>query len=343
MGALPRNAPVRDYGRYGYQTINGFVRSTPGFGFDGQPVNGMPLQTIWMYGSWQALESGNYYAALRHMSPTSAMVLLFYKAEPDGDFETVPGAAQRAYRGGVFNQVGDRHGLWDVMSTPDNQFFTLNVGPDGYTYYKERGMIDVEGHQRGDLMQSVVVDARSPMTYTSRCVASSGTVMGEKVEGFFFTDHHHLQAGTDWLVSDFFHGVQGIWVVFSTEYEDGSWDIGNLFWGYGGFGSGMVQSSNGDRVATTTLRAEVDQDQDSYTHEARFYIGSDEDEVWKFNCRHPEGHPRMPLMKIAGSPRWNEGVVTRVGDNRKWVKSEAWMEIYPSTIENLARGTAPIM
>jgi len=343
-GELRRDAPVRDFGCYGFQTVNGFVKANPDFGFGAHPLNGMPLQTIWMYGSFYGVETGNYYAALRHMNPTSALAFLFYKAEPDGDFQTVPGAAQRAYKGGVLNTTNEgRVGIWDVMTGPDNQFFTLNTGPDGHTIYKERGYIDVQGNQRGDLMQSTVLDANSPMTYTSRCIEASGTVMGEPVEGFFFVDQHHLGRAQDWLVSDFFHGVQGIWVVFSTEYEDGSWDIGNLFWGYGGFASAMIQSSNGDRMATTKIRAEVDEDQDFYTHEARFYLGENEEEVWKFNCRHPEGHPRMPLMKVPGSPKWNEGVVSRVGDDRKWKRTEAWMEIYPSTIENLAAGTAPLL
>lgn len=342
MGGLRRDEPVRENGRYGYQTVNGFVEAHPGHGFDAEPVNGMPLQTLWMYGSWQAVESGAYYAALRHMTPTGAMALLFYKAEPDGDFETVPGAARRAYKGAVFNDPRDgRVGIWDVMTGPDDQFFTLNVGPDGHTVYRERGMIDVQGPQRGDLMQSAVLDARSPMTYTSRCVEASGTVMGEEVEGFFFTDQHHLHRGTDWLVSEFFHGVQGVWVVFSTEYEDGSWDIGNLFWGFGGFASGMIQTSDGERSATTVMRAEIDEDEDDYVHEARFYLGPEESEVWRFTCRHPEGYPRMPLMRVIGSPKWSEGVVTRVGEERRWVKAEAWMETYPSTIEALQRGTAP--
>jgi hypothetical protein len=41
----------------------------------------------------------------------------------------------------------------------------------------------------------------------------------------------------------------------------------------------------------------------------------------------------MPVMKVVGSPHWNEGIVTRVGDGRTPKLAEAWMEIYPSTLK----------
>jgi hypothetical protein len=331
MSAIRRNEPVREWGRYGYQTINTFLANAPGFGFGAPSLLGMPLQTQWLYGSFKAVDSETYYAALRHYNVTGALTLLLYEATPGTDFRFLK-EAHGCYKGGVFGgQRGDRWGVWDVRSTGDRQHFTLNVGPDGQTDWVERDLIDVGGVQVGDLMQSAVPDLQSPMIYTSRCTKASGRVMGDDVEGFFFQDFHHLGVGQDWLVTEFFHGVQGIWVVAVTEYEDGSWDIGNFFAGKGGFNSGLVQRSTGERIATTEMEIEVDFDDKDFVKQARFIL--EPGEVWEWNYRYPDGHPRIPVMKVVGSPHWNEGIVTRVGDGRTPKLAEAWMEIYPSTLK----------
>lgn len=333
MAGIRHDEPVREWGRYGFQTVNAFLEKEPSYGFTAAPLFGIPLQTQWLYGSFRGKRTESYYAALRHYNVTGSLALLLYKAEPGGDFEFAK-EAHGCYKGGCFGgRRGDRWGVWDVRSTPRNQHFTLNVGDDGETQWLDRDLIDVRGTQVGDLMQSVVIDARSPMAYTSRCVKAEGTVLGEEVEGFFFQDFHHLGTGQDWLVTEFFHGVQGIWVVSVTEYEDGGWDICNFFFGRGGFNSGLVQRSSGERLATTEMRVEVDFDDRGYVEQARFLL--EDGEEWHWNYRNPNGTPSMPDMKVAGSPLWNEGVVTRVGDDRTPRNSEAWMEIYPATLKPL--------
>ncbi|MEZ5170999.1 MAG: hypothetical protein R3A49_09675 [Acidimicrobiia bacterium] len=333
MGRVRYDEPVRPFGRYGWQTINGFLENEPSFGFAGRPLHGMQLQTQWLYGSFKADDSDTYYAAIKHYNPVSSLALLLYKAEPGGDFEFVK-EGSRAYRGGCFGgERAGRWGVWDIVSGPDDQRFTLNVGEDGDTHWRDRGLLDVSGEQRGNLMQSVVLDAESPMAYTSRCVRASGDVMGDPVEGFFFQDFHHLAPGQDWFITEFFHGVQGIWVVGATEYEDGGWDVTNFFKGVDGFASVLVQRSSGERLAATDLEVEVDVDDEGFVSSARFLV--DDDQTWQWAPRNDDGTPRMPPQALPGAPAWNEGVVTRVGENRPWAHSEAWMEIYQPTLEKI--------
>lgn len=338
---LRRDEPVRPYGRYGYQTVNGFFEAQPAFGFDAHGLFGVPLQTHWLYGSFQVSGTDRYYAALKHYNTSGTLALMMYEAEGRRDFTNVARAKQ-AYRGGCYaGEVDGRWGMWDYVSAPDDPEFTLNVDPDGTTQWVERGLIDVVGTQVGDLMQSTVVDVRSPMTYTSRCTRVTGSVLGEEVTGFLFQDFHHLPAGRDWIATEFFNGVQGLWVVGATEYDDGGWDVTNFFWGRGGFASALVQRSEGERLASTDFRCEVDFDTDDrgrdFVAEARFLL--EPGEVWTWRYRYPDTHgPKFPPMKVHGSPHWNEGVVLREGENRAWRASDAWMEIYPSTLRaELAR------
>jgi len=334
MQSIRRHEPIRPWGRYDFQTVNGFVVAEPSFGFAGRPLHGLPLQTQWLYGSFRSKARDNlYFAGLKHYNPTGSLSLQLYRAEPGDDFKYVKDS-NRSYRGGCYGGRREaRWGVWDLVSSPDDQWFTLNVEDDGATHWRERGLLDVQGVQLGDLMQSVVLDAESPMIYTSRCIQAEGEVLGEEVEGFFFQDFHHLGYGQDWMVTEFFNSVQGIWVVFVTTYADGGWDIGNFFFGRGRFASALVQRSNGERFASTELDVEVDMDDRDFVRAARFFA---DDEVWEWTTRFPDGTPRMPVMNVVGSPHWNEGVVRKVGEDRPWVGSEAWMEIYPSTLQAVA-------
>jgi hypothetical protein len=336
MTGLRRDEPVQPYGRYGFQTVNGFFENQPSFGFDAHTLFDAPLQTHWLYGSFQVVGTDRYYAVLKHYNTTGTLALMMYEADGRRDFQNVP-QAKTAYCGGCYTgRVDGRWGMWDYLSLPDDPRFTLNVAPDGTTQWVEKGLVDVVGEQVGAVMQSTVVDTVSPMTYTSRCTRIHGRVLGDEVTGFLFQDFHHLPAGQDWIVTEFFNGVQGLWVVGATEYEDGECDITNFFWGRGGFASALVQRSSGERLASTDYSVEVDFDTDNdgreFVAEARFILAPEE--IWTWTYRYPDTHsPKFPPMRVPGSPHWNEGVVTRVGEPRAWKASDAWMEIYPSTLK----------
>jgi hypothetical protein len=332
-GGIRKHEPVRPWGRYGWQTINGFSEREPSYGFSAPLLNGMYQTTHMLYGSFRSLESETYYAAIRHYNVSGALSIQMYEAEKGQDFRYLKQGA-RAYRGGCYGgHRNDRWGVWDLVSPPEHQRFTLNVDDDGNTHWLEKDLIDVVGHQVGDLMQSVVLDAASPLTYTSRGIKCRGEVLGEEAEGYFFQDFFHLGLGQDWMVTEFFNGVQGIWIVSVTEFEDDSWEITNFFLGLGGFASALVQTSDGERLAATDLDVAVWVDDDDYVTKADFIL--DDELTWTWTPRYPDGTPRMPLMNVPGSPKWNEGVLLKKGEDRPWRHSEAWMEIYPPTLAKM--------
>ena len=326
--------PVRPWGRYGWQTVNGFVEHEPDYGLTATPQNGMHQTTHMLYGSFYAKKTNTYYAAIRHYNVSGALSIQLYKAEPGQDFKYQKQGAQ-AYRGGCYGgrKRGDRWGVWDLVSDAEHQRFTLNVAEDGTTHWLERDLLEVEGHQVGDVMQSVVLDAVSPLGYTSRGIRVHGQVMGDEVEGFFFQDFFHLGQGQDWMVTDFFNGVQGIWIVSATEFDDGGWEITNFFGGEGGFWSAMVQNSEGERICATEMELDVKMDEHDYANYARFTLP--DGQAWEWTPRFEDGTPRMPVMNVPGSPKWNEGVLLKVGETRQWKLSEAWMETYPPTLAKI--------
>jgi hypothetical protein len=330
---IRRHEPVRPWGRYGWQTINSFSEREPSYGFSAPLLNGMYQTTHMLYGSFRSLETDSYWAAIRHYNVSGALSIQMYQSEPGRDFRYLKQGA-RAYRGGCYGgQRNGRWGVWDLVSPPELQRFTLNVTDDGTTHWLERDLLEMEGAQVGDLMQSVVLDTASPLTYTSRGVKCHGQVMGEEAEGFFFQDFFHLGLGQDWMITEFFNGVQGIWIVSVTEFEDGAWEITNFFLGLGAFASALVQRSDGTRLAATDLDVEVHIDDDDYVTLAHFIL--DDELTWTWTPRYEDGTPRMPLMNVPGSPKWNEGVLLKKGETRAWRHSEAWMEIYPSTLAKM--------
>jgi hypothetical protein len=336
LGRKYRNAPIRAFGSYGYQMAVGFVEPDPHYGFTGRSLMGLPMGPHYLYGSFRSAEGSRFYYLLKQLYPFAGVTSLVCSRD-EGDFEPVVEASQKGYLGDVGRgERRERYGVWNraLPGAPDFHFLT-----DGRSsVLRESDILSLEGEVLGDAMQLAIPDAESPLVYTSHNYRAEGRVCGEPVAGFYSQDHLHLQPGHTWLEAEFFNRVEGLFAVFITTYEDGGWDKGTLICGREDFNCALIQRSSGENIAATDVDYTWELGDDDFVCRCRVTIAADE--VWEFVPRYANGGPRSPLPPILGGqgPGYSlQGVVTKVGEGRPWVDSDANLETYPTTLKDLGR------
>lgn len=335
MPARYDSAPVRPFGSYGYQPVIGFVKPDPQLCFGGRRIMGTTLASHWIYGAFRSLDGEKLFTWMKHYTNQGALSLMIYEADVDplgGDADLrYLKESKGAYRGGCY--AGERDGWWGVWDCLDDEtprFSAFATPTQGH--WVEKGLIDVTGDVRLDSVQLAVPDATSPLVYTSRCMWGGGTFLGREVEGFWDMDTVHLADGQDWLITPYYRDLQGAWVFFHTEFEDGTIQIGTMFCGREGFQGFAVQRTDGPNVVAVQPSFEVDLDENEYPIRVTAIV--DDDEAWEWT-RFPSGSARMPTMNVVGGPRWIQGMVRRRGDDRPVRHAEAFMETYADRLQHL--------
>lgn len=325
MAIVDPSPVTREYGRFGFQPVAGFVHHDPAAAFSGRLVMGVPIQAQYLYGSFRAIDGRGYHAPIRHFHNDVAISLFLYVSQLGEDFTYLRESA-RAHRGIV--DTGERDGMWGFWRAEEDPR-CLFLADEASARWFERGIVDVTGEVRGDAMQFAIPDAESPLVYTSRCFKTEvGTVNGDRVAGYFFHDTQHMGFGQGWTSGAYFREQEGTWVAFVTEFADGNVHMGHLIWGLDNFALGLVQRSDGDPIVATGIGVEHELDDDGYATRVAFHL--DDDEVWEWTTI---GGARMPRSPLPGGPHWVEGVVRRRGDDRPWVHSDAWMETYNDRLQ----------
>lgn len=334
MARIQRNPPVRPFGRHGYQMAVSFVEAHLHYGFTGEPLFGQPMGPHYLYGSFRALESANFYYLIKPLYPFASGTMIL-RAEGESDFLPMMEAGQKSYRGDVARgECDEGYGVWNrpIPGVPDFRFTT-----DGsHTRMIESDLLSLEGSVLGDTMQLVVVDVESPLVYTSHNYRVGGRLCGEAVEGFYSHDYLHLRAGQTWYEADFMNRAEGLFAVFITTYEDGGWDKGTLIYGREGFNCALIQRSSGETLAATDVDYAWEMGADDFVRRCRATIGPDE--AWEFVPRNTSGGPRAPVGPALGRQGAGyslEGVVTKVGESRPWLDSDANFETYPVLLKEL--------
>ena len=335
MARIQRDPPVRPFGRHGYQMAVSFVEPHPHFGFTGEPIFGQPMGPHYLYGSFRSVEGDRFYYVIKPLYPSAAGTTIL-RADGDADFVPIMDVLTKSFRGDVGRGACDGgYGVWN-RPIPGMAPFRFTTNGE-WTHMVESDFLSLEGEVLGDTMQLVVVDAVSPLIYTSHNYRVSGSLCGEAVEGFYSHDYLHLAAGQTWFEADFMNRAEGLFAVFITTYEDGGWDKGTLIHGREGFNCALIQRSSGERIAATDVDYEWDMGPDDFV--TRCVAKISEDETWEFVSRNGKGGPRAPVGPSLGDqgPGYSlEGVVTKVGESRRWVDSDANFETYPSLLEELA-------
>ena len=328
------NAAVRKFGSFGYQPVLGFVEPDPGLGFDGKRILGAALASHWIYGGFRSLDGSKYFTWMKHYTNQGALSCQIYEADVDefaGDQDLkYRRDSKNMYRGGCYSGERDgKWGSWDCIEGVEPRFQVL--ADTTSAHWIEHGVADIRGEVVMSTLQLAVADATDPLVYTSRVMRGTGTFLGYEVEGWWDMDTVHLRDGQDWLVTPYYHDLQGLWVFFTTEFEDGTIHRGTMFTGKEGFQGFAVERSDGDPIIAFKPDFEIQLDEEDYPIYAAVTV--EDGEVWEWT-RLPSGSAKMPTMNVAGGPRWIQGVVRQRGETRTVKSSDAFMETYRDRLDH---------
>jgi hypothetical protein len=283
---------------------------------------GLSVNTHFLYGSMRSDDGKRYYAPIRHFNYGGAISFQLYAGDLGRDFEYRRESA-KAYRGIIQSgQFQDRRwGGWTALGEPIPRFALLT--DESSCYWQEKGLITLEGAVVGYCNQIAFPDGKFPFIYTNRGFKGCGEILGDRVSGYFFQDCMHFGITQDWFNSEYFTRIEGAWVAFVTEFEDGNVHMGNIMWGADNWAVAVIQRTDGDFLVATGIDIDITLDEDGYATYVAFRVT--DEEIWEWFGL-GDKNARMPLMPLVGSPHWVEGVVMRRGETRRWVHSDAWME-----------------
>lgn len=311
---------VRDSGRYGFQPVGGFIDPDPNIHWD--PVGGQVMRMQYMYGSMRTA-TGRYWWPIRGFYEDRARYLHLSESEPGTDFHYATDE-NNSYGGPV--EHGERDGKWGVWK-PDGQ--GLLVTDRDTIEWNDGDELHIVGERVGEAMQFFCPDESEPLVYTSRGFRGSGTIKGESVSGLFFHDSMHMPAGTDFIKSAYITDLEAAWVVFATEFEDGTVHAGHLVHGTDGFDLMLVHRTDGAPFVARDVDVSVEFDgnsgDDTDFPTKVVYTGGGQTWIWEAL---PSGG-RCPIRRdLPSGHRWRQGWVRHADETRRPKATEALMETY---------------
>ena len=222
--------------------------------------------------------------------------------------------------------------LWGLWQPGPGDRFAYATS-ESTALWRERGEFEVTAEPLGQAMQLAVPDARDPLGYRARFWrVTGGTRDGAEVTGVFGHEQVFVRPGTGWFSSPYCQELEQAWVVFVTEYADGTVHHGHLQRGREGFAFAAIQRSDGDAVLDTDLRCVPTLGADGQPERVRFELA--DGSAWEWQPPDGGGHLALPGGTDA-TPVWREGCVTPVGETREVTFSHAWMETFPGRFKEL--------
>lgn len=231
-----------------------------------------------------------------------------------------------------FSGVADvttQDGLWGHFQPGRKPRFAFASDQDT-ALWREEGKFEVFGTPVGHAMQVAIPDADEPWGYRVRFWrVRRGSASDAEVIGFFTHEQVYLRPGTGWFTSRYMTELEGFWIGFYTEFDDGQTLQGHICRGRENFAFAAVQPSDGEPAVSTVVHGDVDLDSDRFPVSAEFRLG--DGSVW-----HYTGGEGGRLLLPGDVPRWRDGVVTRRGESRAVTFGASWAEVFPDRLDAFA-------
>jgi hypothetical protein len=302
--------------------------------WDADPESGSHFERYWdvhVDGSYPLCTmrdaEGTVYSCVRRVANGGDSVGFVLQTNADGkDLRIHPRSAE-GYGGPVAQTLGDaRHVLTGGAEPPAERAFALEVDRTS-ARWREAALLDLSGRLIGPGLQWYTPwPQKGGALYAARIFRASGTILDTAVEGFMGFDQYYFPPGYAYANDPFVQDAELSYVVFGNEYEDGTIEVGHMFFGHGRWGAAMVNNDDGPIILTTTLESEITQRDDrGYAAHIVYRV---EGEEWEFVA---DPTARMPDFGegVAKNPG-QEGRFQRVGDTRALTAWWAWTETVPS-------------
>ena len=301
---------------------------------------GLSLDGAWPYGGIET-ESGKRYLLLRKITRQTTNYLIVQR-QTDKGYVIDREVSMKAQAGGtVKRRVENSRDVYAGSAGPGGPGFRLEVGEHEFSWV-ENGIMSLKGkrvtpawHVYTPWREDNEQGRPSGGYYSSVMYLADGEIFGEKASGFFILDQNYQADGIDWNANEnqYWSRLQEAWMVFATEWDDGTIEWGHFAQGKGHFQFGSVaDNKNGVVLDTTQVDMKVELPKTDGFSERVVYSFPGSDEQWEFVTLPVKG-PMIEgsaYFSLLNNVQWygQSGIMRRVGETRKPVRHIAWQELF---------------
>ncbi len=332
--AFPRRAD------FDHQALVGFFKPEAAQGAVTKQYFGLVLEGTWFYGILRT-ESGQSFAMLRKAVGYTTRDIAIMTSDDVG-LRADPRSLQASIGGKVERRFADGYDVTAGGSRARGATFEVRLGDEDFTWTEtgtEGPLLELSGRLAAPGFHVYVpwrnadgeagdVGEPGALYYTSTAYLAEGTMLGEKVTGFFAVDQSYLPHGVDWNNSAIWNRLQGGWNVFANEYDDGSVEWGHMSIGADRFRFAAVATHDGVKVDSHDVDASIEWRDNDFADRIVFDVG--DGDPWEFVT---DSNGQMVEFSAA-RPGWSghAGVLRRVGEQRKIIRHWAWQEVFPDRV-----------
>ena len=197
-------------------------------------------------------------------------------------------------------------------------FHSIDAGSDdAFAYEHQTGacrwvdadLLDVAGDAVGPGVQWFNTWAGGACLTVTAKYRTSGTFLGEPVQGFIGHEIHYFSPDANWIVSPYGQGREFCWQHVANEYDDGSLVQASFAYGADGWGFAMLHDEAGAFHATTDVTAAATVRPNGFPETVNYRF-LDQSWTWRID---PQGE--RPIL-MSGIPIGADGTCQRDGDSR---------------------------
>jgi hypothetical protein len=321
----PTGHPLPPRGDYNHQPVVGPYRVELTDALRQRTYFGLSHKATLCYGTFRD-GNGVAFTALRKVGWESASPLTLQTTLDGGAFRVHEPTA-RAFKGwGVRETL--RAGLHTYASEPGPEgAFRIEHGTDRLTW-TEGALIDLEGRLAGGCGIQWYDPSPPGGFYVAEQYRVTGTVLGSAVEGFVALDQLFLPAGMTWAESPFFSSAPYLeiaWNTFGTEFDDGTVEVGQVFFGAQRMSFAGILDQDGPAVFSRDVSAEITSTATGYPAAITYRIDG---EPWQWTAEEQWQMPDFARGYPDDTYRPSEGLFVRADEHRRprvwWSFIDSW-------------------
>lgn len=320
MHVMKNPKTVRAIGDFGHQVVIGAFEPSVEDCFPTKTHFGLVQDAAFLYGTFRD-EAGTLYAAFRRVQYDISLPLSLQTTVDGGQLQMHPSSG-KGFSGPVVQRLEKGEHVAESLPGLRGHGFCIRRSLQSVTW-SEGDFLSVEGRMIGPGMHWYDPGRDGGGLYLSHILYGQGMVLGKRVEGFFGWDLIYLPAGTAWMSSPYFHGLEVAWFTMGNKYEDGSFEVGQICYGTENWTFAMICNEQGPVVMTTDVSAEVEFKENTFPGVVHYQIDG---ERWDWVA-----DPRGEMPYYAKRPpiyRPSEGLCTRVQERRKVVHGLGWIDCF---------------
>ncbi len=299
----------------------------------------LPFWTHWIW-SVQYDAKGDCYPTVRGLGVNTAAPFML-QTNRGSDACHIAKESAQAYQGMMKIDPTKSGVLWRSMDYAVRPEPSMKVEISGSKFsWREGDFFELSGKLRPYMTQWYTPGAKSGEgeACVSIWIRTTGTILGERVDGWVGIDSMYMPAGETYHTSSMGHLESGpgtviVWTQCANEYEDGTYENACLAAGLENWGL-AAGIDNGVMWQGRCLRATFENNPQGFPRQIQVDVLNEtlgREDKWVFTHAPRTDLVDLPaLMADTASPYIScEGVWRRVGDTRKIKRSSGWPDYYP--------------